>query len=373
MSKITLHPCNEALASSASDRISDSNKSGGVSRKQLRKLRSQAQKGLKPVGKKFAVVEVFCPPRLTPQVEKIGLRGLDKQQGWNLMDPKLQDWVANEIALHPPELLLMCPPCTDAGGWFHLNKMYMTMAEYRRRKMAFRNYLKFCKRLIKIQLQSHGRFIFEHPAPSEAWRDPEMKAWCDELTSFATDMRRFNLHVPATKVHGKQLNKKSTRLLVSHEDMKPHLCLRCPGERNAHHCEHVKIAGSHPGIGRISTHAGKYTPEFVDAMLSSVPAFRSHEVLLLEGAARDTSPMCEVLVADGQDASDQELNRVLLRLHNNLGHPSPQELTVNPSVETWSSLGSSDHIGGISALSRMRSPEGPIHSESSSNITCHGV
>ena len=49
-------------------------------------------------------------------------------------------------------------------------------------------------------------------------------------------------------------------------------------------------------------------------------------MLLLEGAAHDTSHMCEVLVADDQDASDQELNRVLLRLHNNLGHPSPQEL-----------------------------------------------
>eukprot|EP00435_Cladocopium_sp_Y103_P057373 s281_g19.t1 len=242
---------NEALTSTAVEPMSESRKLGGISKKQMRKLKHQVSKGLKPVGKKYAIAEVFCPPRLTPQVEKMGLRGLslDIQQGWNLEDPKLQEWVIQELEAHPPELLLLCPPCTDAGGWFNLNKCYMSMQEYLARKLRLRRFLKFCKRLITNQLKTHGRFVFEHPAPSVVWKDPDMKAWCDELTSFVTDMCCFDLHVPAVNGSPKKLIKKSTRLLVSHSDMKEYLAFRCPGSDHPEHQEHATIAGSHAHVG----------------------------------------------------------------------------------------------------------------------------
>eukprot|EP00435_Cladocopium_sp_Y103_P024394 s443_g6.t1 len=72
--------------------ISASKKSGGLSRKQFRQLKSQVKKGVKPLGTKYAVIEVFSPPRATAQVEKMGLRGLalDIKQGWDLSCPKTQ-------------------------------------------------------------------------------------------------------------------------------------------------------------------------------------------------------------------------------------------------------------------------------------------
>eukprot|EP00435_Cladocopium_sp_Y103_P045506 s941_g13.t1 len=320
-------PINEALASVSMSHVPDSVKSGGISKKQMRKLRHQVSKGLKPVGKKYAVVEVFCPPRLTPEVEKLGLRGLalDKLTGWNLDDPKVQAWVIQEMLDHTPELILLCPPCTDAGGWFHLNKCYMTMQEYLSRKLRFRRFLKFCKTLVRNQLKTLGRVVFEHPAPSVIWKDPEIKAWCDELTSFVIDMCRFDLHVPATEHTSKKLIKKSTRLLVSHADMREHLEFRCPGPDDAQHHDHAVIAGSHPSIGSVSAHAGKYTPEFVQALLRSVPSLRSHEVLCLSGPFHDVSPLHEVLAAEHDEASDESKKVVLMRLHKNLGHPSQQE------------------------------------------------
>ena len=192
-------PIVESLSTSPAGTMSNSRKQGGISKKQVRKIKHQVNKGLKPVGKKYAVVELFCPPRLTPEVEKLGLKGLslDKLQGWDLTDAKTQDWVVTELADHPPELLLVCPPCTDAGGWFHLNKCYMSMQEYLRRKLLFRKHMALCKKVIRNHLKTHGRLVFEHPAPSAVWKDPEMKAWCDELTSFITDMCRFNLHSPS--------------------------------------------------------------------------------------------------------------------------------------------------------------------------------
>ena len=89
-----------------------SKKSGGISRKQLRSLKKQVSTGIQTskVGKKYAVVEVFCPPRFVPEVERMGLKGLsmDTSTGWNLDDPKTQEWVCQEMQEHPPEL--MVPP-----------------------------------------------------------------------------------------------------------------------------------------------------------------------------------------------------------------------------------------------------------------------
>eukprot|EP00435_Cladocopium_sp_Y103_P021891 s1135_g5.t1 len=324
---ISPSPIDEALATAKSIPVANSRKNGGISKKQVRKLKHQAQKGLKPIGQKYAGVEVFCPPRLVPEVEKLGLKGLsvDIKQGWDLTDSRTADWLVNELEQYPPELLLLCPPCTDAGGWFHYNKCFMTLQEILKRKLMFKKHKELCKRLIRNQLKTHGRLVFEHPAPSTIWHDPDYKAWCDELTSFVTDMCCFNLHVPETPTSCKKLIRKHTRLLVSHEDMKDELCRRCPGEMHADHKDHAVIAGSHPGIGSISRHAGRYTPEFVQALIRSVPAFRTHEVLCLEGPVHDVTHVHEVLVAEQENASDEEINTVLTRLHKNLGHPSQQE------------------------------------------------
>ena len=59
-------------------------------------------------------------------------------------------------------------------GLFHLNKYYMTMQDYLRRKRALRIFKDFCKQLMKQQIAAGGRFVFEHPVGSEVWRDPEL-------------------------------------------------------------------------------------------------------------------------------------------------------------------------------------------------------
>ena len=56
------------------------------------------------VRKKYAVV----PPRFVSEVEKLGLKGLslDACTGWDLNEPKSQEWVLNELRGNPPELLV---------------------------------------------------------------------------------------------------------------------------------------------------------------------------------------------------------------------------------------------------------------------------
>ena len=298
-----------------------------LSKKQIRRLKSQVHQASKPLGQNYAVIEVFSMPRVTAQVEKMGLKGLavDKLLGHDLTVPATRKWLLEEVEQRPPELLVLCPPCTDAGGWFHLNKCFMSPQEYLRRKWLLRGHLKLCKELMKIQLKHGGRFIFEHPVGSAVWKDSDMRKWCNDLTSFVIDMCCFNLNVPATSQTESRLIRKSTRLLVSHADMSTSLRRRCPGETDPQHKCHAPVAGSHPTVGKVSVHSGRYTPEFVQAMIDAVPALHSHEVLVLSDAVHDVSPIHDVLVADQEGESDESLLRVLTKLHNNLGHPSTPE------------------------------------------------
>ena len=331
-SPLPLEQPHESLLT-AQQNIAPSTKQGGISKKQLRQWKAQVKRNPRPLGQKYAVVEVFSPPRVVPQVEKMGLKGLsvDIKQGWNLMDPQTRAWLKTELWNYPPELLILCPPCTDAGGWFHLNKWYMSMQEFLRRKHMLRVFKKFCKELIAQQIALGGRFVFEHPIGSEVWQDPEMVELCNELCPFKTDMCCFDLHLPATENHPKKLVKKSTRLLVSNHDMKPYLQRLCPGDSKSSHAHHATIAGSDESVGKVSVHAGKYTPAFVQALLKSVPALRSEEVLCIDEIPKSTL-VPEVLVAENaelggksEDVSDDALEKVLKRLHNNLGHPSTPE------------------------------------------------
>eukprot|EP00435_Cladocopium_sp_Y103_P076318 s154_g90.t1 len=253
----TAHACH------AMESISASKKKGGITKKQLRKLKNQVKHVVKkpPVGKKYAVVKVFCPPRFVPEVEKRGLRGLslDIKNGWDLDDPKTQDWVLEEMRCHPPELMVLCPPCTDAGGWFHLNVHKTPIMEVLRRRLLLKKQREFCKKLITQQIASGGRFMFEHPSPACTWDDPQFVKWSELFPTFNTHMCCFDLHVPATEMHPKQLIKKSTRLLCSHEDMRV-LQRLCPGAEHPDHACNRVVAGSEPEIGQVSKHAGVYTP-----------------------------------------------------------------------------------------------------------------
>eukprot|EP00435_Cladocopium_sp_Y103_P050118 s180_g15.t1 len=321
------HPC----PCHAASRIPVSKKAGGLTKKQTRSLESQVKTATsKPrVGQKYAVVEVFCPPRFVPEVERMGLRGLslDTSTGWDLNDARQQEWVETELGQHPPELLVICPPCTDAGGWFHLNALRMPIQEVLRRRLILKKQKAFCKRLMRQQFASGGRVLFEHPSPSCVWDDPDFVQWCEEYHSFVTHMCCYDLHVPATSQHPKQLIRKSTRLLCSHTDM----CVlrrNCPGASDPNHACHRQVSGSEPGLGSVSTHAGRYTPQFVSAVLNTVPKFKDPAEILCCTEDACVLPDHSVFEALSvvEESDPEKLKGILLKLHKNLGHPHNNDL-----------------------------------------------
>lgn len=136
----------------------------------------------------------------------------------------------------------------------------------------------------------------------------------------------FDLHVPATDTHPKQLIRKSTRLF-SHADM----CVlrrNCPGADDPSHVCHRQVAGSEPGLGQVSTHAGRYTPQFVSAVLNTVPRFRNpaQGLTCVEDACLVPDAAVFEALAVMEQVEPSKIDSALHKLHKNLGHPSNSDL-----------------------------------------------
>ena len=287
--------------------------------KQHRQLMSQIRQGeTSNSDQKLHVVEVFSPPRFALECEKLGYAcvSADLCTGWDFRKPADRQLMRDIVAKRKPDLLMLCPPCTWAGGWFHLNRTHMTAEQVQEKTLLTRLFINFCCQLIQIQLKNGGRVVFEHPRDSVAWNILTQRF--PRLLTVEVDMRSYGLAIP-----GGHLIRKPTRLLVSHADMQG-LGKKCPGSENPKHRIHQPIAGYVSGIGRVSTHAGKY-PAFVKAVLASVKELPDTPVLVCDVAV-EVECLAASRVAELNEADGEALKRSLTKLHSNLGHPPNQQL-----------------------------------------------
>ena len=277
------------------------------------------------------VVEVFSPPRFAVECEAQGFqaRSIDLVTGQDLTKKHTKDELEAALCQDPPDLLVLCPPCTDEGGWFHLNSTKWDRWEYLRRKAKSRAFIRYRAKLFRNQVQRGKQALFEHPTGAQTWQYPEIQSLCRKYHTVKCHMCCYGLKLPKSN----NFIRKSTRLLVSHEEMK---CLErlCPGSKDPKHKCHDTVAGSDSTVGPISVFAGKYTTEFVRAVLRTVPSYAQatesqHEVLqVIEDEITETG-WTEVLAARDalkEEKSPDEVKQVLLKLHKNLGHPHNHDL-----------------------------------------------
>lgn len=276
-------------------------------------------------GSKYLVAEIFSPPRFATIVEAQGYKAwsVDIKQGHDLSKPEVRREVEEELKRNPPALLVLCPPCTDEGGWFNLNSMYMSPTERLQRINRSRMFIRWCCRLFRTQIQLGGRAMFEHPIGSRMWSYPETIGLSRKCHVAKLHMCMYNLRLPDSKwlVH------KGTKLLVSHEDMVK-LGKTCPGPSHPDHVKHDVIEGNHPKVGSVSKFVGAYTKEFVNAVLETIPEYEPH-IEVLEIVQDDYNPgeTQEVLAVQPKPTpSVAEMKEVIDRLHRNLGHPPNHDL-----------------------------------------------
>eukprot|EP00435_Cladocopium_sp_Y103_P011977 s1627_g3.t1 len=310
------------------DRIESNQCTWKPSSKQARKLQVQASvchevcaSAVEGKRGKIRLMEVFSPPRFAPEVKKRGFdaRSYDLKTGYDLTTQKDRKLVEADLVNNSPDLLVLCPPCTHEGGWFYLNASKMDKWELLKVRAQSRSFIRWCCKLFRIQASLGGRAVFEHPAGARTWTYEEMQALLKRHVTVRLDMCRFGLQLPQSE----RLIRKSTRLLVTHEDMRS-LELTCPGPSDPAHACHDTIQGSAPGVPSVSQFAGAYTSQFVQAVLDTVPAFQNQPIVCL---VEDMVPpdqwesVCAVA-----SASKEELVSVIKKLHQNLGHPPNHDL-----------------------------------------------
>ena len=200
-------------------------------------------------------MEVFSPPRFAPVVEALGFeaRSYDLKTGYDLSTSKDRKRVEEDLVNNSPDLLVLSPPCTHEGGWFHLNATKMESWKFLQLRAQSRSYIRWCCKLFRMQESLGGRAMFEHPTGARTWSYAEVQALCKRHVTVKLHMCRYGLQLPESS----RLIRKSTRLLVTHEDMR---CLErlCPGKNDPHHKCHDVVQGSVPGIPSVSAFAGAY-------------------------------------------------------------------------------------------------------------------
>ena len=83
--------------------------------------------------------------------------------------------------MNPPDLLVLCPPCTDEGGWFHLNSTKWDRLVYAQRVARSRSFIRFCAKLFRIQTDAGRQAILEHPTGAKTWKYPEIVSLCQDV------------------------------------------------------------------------------------------------------------------------------------------------------------------------------------------------
>ena len=300
--------------------------------KECRCLMAQFRRYEQCSDSQVVVAELFSPPRFTLEVQKHGAKGLafDKKQGWDLLDPNMQNKVDRLLDKAKPSLLIVCPPCTHEGGWENLNQYFRTPLERARLIRENRCRLKFCVQQINKQIRRGGDFMFEHPLGSRVWNSNELANLKRAFGRIRIDMCRYGLKCPDTQLP----IKKATGLMVSRKGVHEFLeCCNCT-------TEHRVIEGKLKSGQLVSDFCSKYTDTFVKTILTAFgeagvrscvfrPCFESHLV-------QSTSKEClagevdvEVAPEPPVEVANPELRKIqaaVAKLHKNLGHPSTPEL-----------------------------------------------
>ena len=292
-----------------------------------------------------AVAELFSPPRFSEVLGERGEHGLsfDIKQGWDLTKPQVQKQVDSMLERQKPELLVCCPECKHWGGWYRLNKSKLPLTQQLINQRRARAQADFCAEQIRKQLKRGGRVLVEHPWSSDIWRHPPIQKL---LKTGALQLQKANMC--AYGLQDGENSKpilKPTGLAVSHPDM-IELAKQCPG-----HVEHQSLEGHLSNGQSRSALAATYTRDFVLTWLLCIrPEWQlCNFACLQEPPMKPTERKSNAWVEVHEICAAQEVREiepVLRRLHQNLGHPSTRTLVriLRNAGATEQAIKSAEHI-----------------------------
>eukprot|EP00435_Cladocopium_sp_Y103_P009169 s1995_g2.t1 len=266
-----------------------------------RALSKSSKKGVLKGMKQLVVAEVFSPPRVSAEAEKMGHRSggaFDLETGYDLRKSKDRRKAMQHLRQEDPDLVIICPPCGPFSALQHLN-----VAQHGYKTLQFklaegREYLKFGMRIYEWQARRGKSAVFEHPALSAAWDEDEVLRVLrlPNVVRVRADQREYGLAVHGIK------NKKPTDFMVTGHGLAKALSKRCSKQH-----EHQ------PLIGGIAKLAQKYPQALCRAMIRGAEedANCPKEVWAVEdGAALEDSRDIEDLLDEAIDREGSEARRI---------------------------------------------------------------
>ena len=129
------------------------------------------------------IAEVFSPPRVVKQGEKIGLTAgtsMDLLTGWNFELKEDRDRAVKYIRENKPKLVIGSPPCTYFSNLQELNKHNQRfnmewMARFQDNLEKAIKHIEFCITLYKMQMDEGRYWLHEHPWGAKSWQIPAME------------------------------------------------------------------------------------------------------------------------------------------------------------------------------------------------------
>ena len=285
--------------------------------------------------KKKVIWEVYCGSARTSELaDCMGahVEIFSYETGWDFdLKPHRNEFL-RRLHQEVPDELFMAPTC---GPWSNMQNLAARTPEQRAHLQETREWhheihLNFVKASYLCQVRNGAHAHVEQPAFALSWKTralrdlPGFHAVFDQCQYGAQCLDSDGLWKPVKKTTGIQ----TTKHFLFRE-----LNLRCPGDH-----QHCPLEGSAPGLGRRTQFMEDYQPG-LSAVIAACLVF--DEVPLVTdfvGAVNEEresmSGIVQLLTNNKPEAV-----RTVQRLHRNLGHPDPQQLT-----ELLASRGASDTV-----------------------------
>ena len=244
--------------------------------------------GASPGCAKAKITELFSPPRITKELQRIpnlrlvagstyDLKADKNGKSWNFLKSEDRRRARREVEMDKPYLVIGGPPCTDYSSFnVNINFPRMDPLEVRRRRAQARILLNFAAEIYELQRVAGRHFLHEHPETADSWNEPCMRRLMARPGVGSVVGHQCQMGLVTKDAKGWAPAKKATRFLSSASKVLARLCRKCDGKHKHRHLENksrTEAAAAYPrlmcklilkGIDAQRRREGKAMPEYVE-------------------------------------------------------------------------------------------------------------
>ena len=247
--------------------------------------------GASPGCAKAKISELFSPPRITAELQRLPILNLvagssydlrvDKNgKSWNFLRSDDRRRARREIEKDKPYMVVGGPPCIDYCSFnVNVNFPKMDPAVVQRRRAQARILLNFAAEIYELQRAASRHFLHEHPETADSWDEPCMRRLMARSGVGMVVGHQCEMGLVTEDKDGWAPAKKATKFMSTSTEVLVRLDRKCKGIHKHRHLEgksRTEAAAAYPrrmcrlilqGIDAQRRREGKVMPEHVEREL----------------------------------------------------------------------------------------------------------